>query len=379
MKKSTTIFISSALCIGALSALLINNSSAAYASGIHRSSKEITSEYGDPKDVKPSGPAPAWAPGIKPQMQAVIEKLQSYGDRPIPQLTAAEARKNHTPTDAVMDLVKQYNIEIPAPKCDTTGKEIPVSGGSIHARIYTPKEGSAPFPVIVYYHGGGFVIADLNVYNASAQVLSEKTGAIVVSVAYRLAPERKFPTAHNDAFEAYKWVVDNAASIKGDAKKIAVAGESAGGNLAINTAISARDKGVTAPVAILAVYPVANSDMNTPSYIKNAQAKPLDKPMMGWFVKNYLNNMNEAKDPRITLVAANLKGLPPTTIITCDIDPLQSEGMLLAERLKAAGVKVDSKNYNGVTHEFFGMAIIVPEAKEAQTYAADQLKQSLKN
>lgn len=335
-------------------------------------------KYGDVKDIKPAGSAPAWAQDIKPQMLAVIEKLQSYGDKPIPELTAEEARKNHTPTDAVMDLIKQYNIEVPAAKCDTMGKDIPVAGGTIHSRIYTPKEGKAPFPVIVYYHGGGFVIASIDVYNASAQALCEKTGAIVVSVGYRLAPEHKFPTAHNDAFAAYSWVVSNAASINGDATKIAVAGESAGGNLAINTAIMARDKHIKLPVGILAVYPVANSDMNAESYNKNVTAKPLDKPMMGWFVKNYLNNMNEAKDPRISLVMANLKGLPRTTIITDDIDPLQSEGKLLADKLKDAGVDVDSKNYDGVTHEFFGMGLVVPQAKDAMDYAADRLKKDLK-
>ncbi|RYZ99870.1 MAG: alpha/beta hydrolase [Sphingobacteriaceae bacterium] len=325
--------------------------------------------------IKPKGPAPAWAPDIKPQMQAVIEKLASYGDKPIPELTAAQARMNHTPTDAVKDLMAEYNIAMPPATVDTMGKDIPVDGGNIHLRIYTPKS-TGPYPVIVYYHGGGFVIANLDVYDASAKTLAEKTGAVVVSVAYRLAPEHKFPVAHNDAFAAYKWVVENAASIKGDAKKIAVAGESAGGNLALNTAIAARDKGVQAPVHILAVYPVAQSDMNTPSYQKYAAAKPLDKPMMAWFVKNYLNNMGEAKDTRINLVAANLKGLPSTTIIIAQLDPLMSDGMMIGDKLKAAGVAVDSKTYDGVTHEFFGMGALVPEAAEANMYAVDQLKKA---
>jgi len=330
------------------------------------------------KSIKPTGEAPAWAPDIKPEMQAVIEKLASYGDTPIPKLTAQEARKNHTPTDAVMDLIKENNIAVPAPMVDTMGKDIPAKGGNIHLRIYTPKSGTAPFPVIVYYHGGGFVIANLDVYDASAKGLAEQTGAIVVSVAYRLSPEHKFPTAHNDAYAAYLWTVSNAASIKGDPKNIAVVGESAGGNLAANVSIMARDKGAQIPVHQVLVYPVAGSDMNTKSYQKYAAAKPLDKPMMEWFVKNYLNNMGEAKDPRISLVTANLKGLPSTTIITAEIDPLQSDGELLAEKLKAADVKVDSKNYSGVTHEFFGMAAIVPQAKDAQGYASDELKKAFK-
>lgn len=328
----------------------------------------------NPVEIKPTGPAPSWAPTIKPEMQAVMEKLQSYGDKPIETLTASEARKNHTPTDAVMDLVKEFNINLPPSGVDTAGIEIPVSGGSIHARTYTPKTGNGPFPIIVYYHGGGFVIANLDVYDASAKGLAEQVGAVVVSVAYRMGPEHKFPIAHNDSFAAYQWVVKNTASIKGDAKKIAVVGESAGGNLAVNMAIMARDKGITLPIHILAIYPIANSDMNSESYKKNANAKPLSKAMMAWFNKNYLNTMAEAKDPRITLVNANLKGLPPTTIITAEIDPLQSDGMLLAEKLKAADVKVESKNYDGVTHEFFGMGAVVPEAKEAMMYGAGQLK-----
>ena len=325
------------------------------------------------KMLTPAGPEPEWAPGINPEMLVVMEKLASYNDRPIPELTAVEARKNHTPTDAVMDVMKEHNIAMPVMEVDTMGKEIPVTGGTIHARVYTPK-GDGPFPVIVYYHGGGFVIANIDVYDASAKALAHQVGAVVVSVAYRLAPEHKFPVAHNDAFAAYDWVVKNAGSLKGDPKKIAVAGESAGGNLAVNTAIKARDSKIMLPTAILAVYPVASADMNSEAYVKNAKAKPLDKPMMLWFVKNYLNNMGEAKDPRINLVAANLKGLPATTIITAQFDPLQSDGMQLEEKLKAAGVTVNSKNYDGVTHEFFGMGAVVPQAKDAMAYAASQLK-----
>jgi acetyl esterase len=328
--------------------------------------------------IKPAGAAPEWGKSIHPEMQAVIEKLVSYGDKPTESLSAEDARKNHTPTDAVMDLIKENNITLPVPGVDTAGKDIPVTGGNIHLRIYTPKTGNAPFPVIVYYHGGGFVIADLDVYNASAQGLAEQVGAVVVSVAYRLAPEHKFPTAHNDAFAAYEWTVKNAASIKGDPKKIAVVGESAGGNLAANVSIMARDKKIMVPVHEVLVYPIAQADMNTKSYQAYANAHPLNKAMMAWFTEKYVTAMAEAKDPRISLVNANLKGLPPTTIITAEIDPLNSDGLMLADKLKAAGVTVDSKNYEGVTHEFFGMAALVPEAKDAQAYAAEQLKKSFK-
>ncbi|MFD1256552.1 alpha/beta hydrolase [Mucilaginibacter terrae] len=333
---------------------------------------------GTPNSLKPTGPKPVWAPSIKPQMQAVLEKLASYHDKPIPQLNAAEARKNHTPNDAVMAIMKENNIAVPVLKVDTMGKDIPVTGGHIRLRIYTPQGSEGPFPVIVYYHGGGFVIADLDVYDASAKSLADQVGAVVVSVAYRMAPEMKFPTAHNDSFEAYQWVVKNAASIKGDPKMIAVAGESAGGNLAANMAIMARDKGIMAPKHVLSVYPIASADMFSPSYNKYIDAKPLDKAMMMWFAKIYTNNLAEVKDPRLNLLAANLKGLPPFTIINAELDPLQSDGEMLATKLKAAGVIVNHKLYNGVTHEFFGMGAIVPDAKDAMDYAASQLKSAFK-
>jgi acetyl esterase len=328
--------------------------------------------------LKPAGPAPEWGKTIKPEMQAVIEKLNSYGDKPLETLSAADARKNHTPTDAVMDLAKQNNITVPAAKVDTMGKDIDVNGGKIHLRIYTPKGGSGPYPIIVYYHGGGFVIANLDVYNASAQALAEQVGAVVVAVAYRLAPENKFPTAHNDAFTAYEWTVKNAVDLKADPAKIAVVGESAGGNLAANVSIMARDKHIMLPVHQVLVYPITQADMNTESYKMYEKAKPLNKAMMGWFTEKYLTTMIEAQDPKMSLVNANLKGLPSTTIITAEIDPLHDDGVILADKLKAAGVKVDSKNYEGVTHDFFGMALLIPEAKAAQAYAADQLKAAFK-
>ena len=328
--------------------------------------------------LKPAGPAPEWGKTIKPEMQAVIEKLNSYGDKPLETLSATDARKNHTPTDAVMDLAKQNNITVPAAKVDTIGKDIDVSGGKIHLRIYTPKGGGGSYPLIVYYHGGGFVIANLDVYNASAQALAEQVGAVVVSVAYRLAPENKFPTAHNDAFTAYEWAVKNAVDLKADPAKIAVVGESAGGNLAANVSIMARDKHIMLPVHQVLIYPIAQADMNTESYKMYEKAKPLNKATMSWFTEKYLTTMIEAQDPKITLINANLKGLPSTTIITAEIDPLHDDGVILADKLKAAGVKVDSKNYEGVTHEFFGMALLVPEAKAAQAYAAHQLKAAFK-
>ncbi len=351
----------------------------------NESSKELPEEtandsiVAENKEVKlkPAGPAPAWAPNIEPEMAVVIEKLASLGGKPIETLDAKEARQQPTPTDAVKAVMQEHNIKMPLPLCDTIGKDIPVTGGKTHIRIYTPKEGKGPFPVIVYYHGGGFVIADIEVYNGGAQGLCEGTGAIVVSVEYPKGPEKKFPTAHNVAFDAYQWILKNAQSFNGNPAKIAVAGESAGGNLAANVSLMARDKKITVPLYAVLVYPVANNDMNAESYIKYANAKPLNKAMMGWFVKNYLSSAAQSADTRISLVNANLKGFPPTLIIAAEIDPLLSEGKLLADKLQAAKVETDYELYNGVTHEFFGMAVIIPQAKAAQSMASSKLKSAL--
>ena len=328
-------------------------------------------------ELKPVGPAPKWAPNIEPEMAVVIEKLESLGGKPIEKLSAKEARRQPTPTDAVKAVMKQHTIQMPVALCDTVGKDIQVTGGQTHIRIYTPKKGKAPFPIVVYYHGGGFVIANLEVYNGGAQGLCELTGAIVVSVEYPKGPEHKFPAAHNVAFDAYQWVLKNANSIKGDSKKVAVAGESAGGNLAANVSLMARDKKILVPLYAVLIYPVANNDMTNESYTKYAMAKPLNKAMMGWFVKNYLSSEAQSADPRISIVKANLKDFPPTLIIAAEIDPLMSEGKLLADKLLAANVETDYELYNGVTHEFFGMAALIPQAKSAQKMAAGKLKEAL--
>ena len=326
--------------------------------------------------VKPTGAKPAWGPNLASEMQAVIEQLASFKPKPLPTLTPQQARKQPGAKEAADKQMRLSNIPMPPMNCDTAGKAL---AGGVKARIYTPKGGTEPYPVIVYYHGGGWVIANLDTYHASAQAICEQTGAVVVSVAYRQAPEHKFPTAHDDSFSAYQWVLKNAASIKGDPNKVAVAGESAGGNLACAVSMMARDKKVALPKYQLLVYPIAGYDQNTPSYkASEAGYKPLDKGGMAWFFKNYLRTPADGKDPRIDLVNANLKGLPPTTIIAADYDPLKSEGKTLAERLQAAGVKVNYKLYPGTTHEFFGMAAVVPQAKDAQGVATDDLKSGLK-
>jgi acetyl esterase/lipase len=311
------------------------------------------------------------------QMQAVLTELGALGGRPIETLTPQEARQQPTPTNAVMAVLRKEGRDT-APTALVPGvthvdRTVAGAAGQIPARVYTPA-GNGPFPVIVYYHGGGWVIGSKEVYDGGARGLAKMANAVVVSIDYRLAPEHKFPAQHEDAFAAYQWAVKNAASIKGDPKRVAVAGESAGGNLAVATAIAARDGGVQLPVHVLSVYPIAQPDTTTPSYVENANAKPLNRAMMGWFARHTTRTPADLQDPRINLVGANLQGLPPTTIVLAQIDPLRSDGEMLAEKLRAAGVQVDMRRWDGVTHEFFGMAAVDDKAREAQQYAADRLK-----
>jgi len=322
----------------------------------------------------------AWAqssaqpPKAEPAMQKVLDAMAALKPKPIETLTPEEARKQPTPADAVKKLLADMGKPT-APEAGVTVKDMTIGSGaaSFPIHIYTP-EGKGPFPVMVYYHGGGFVIADTKVYDASPRALAKMANAIMVSVDYRRAPEHTFPAAPNDAFAAYEWVLAHAKEINGDPARVAVGGESAGGNLATVVSMMARDKKVALPVHQLLVYPVVNDDMNTPSYQKNANAKPLNKPMMAWFFKHY---GGDPKNPyALPMKAASLKGLPPATIVAAEIDPLLSEGKAYADKLQKDGVSVSYKEYSGVTHEFFGMGAVVPKAREAEQFAADALKKA---
>ncbi|MET0291912.1 MAG: alpha/beta hydrolase, partial [Steroidobacteraceae bacterium] len=230
--------------------------------------------------------------------------------------------------------------------------------------------------VVVYFHGGGWVIADRHVYDGGARGLSKAANAIVISVDYRQAPEHKFPAAWDDALAAYRWAIAHAADFGGNAQRVALAGESAGGNLAVATAIAIRDSGLQMPTHVLAVYPVAQTSLNTESYIENAIALPLNRAMVEWFVDKLVRSEADLEDPRLQLIDANLAGLPPVTIISARIDPLRSDGSKLADALEKAGVPVERRDYEGVTHEFFGCAAVVEKAREAQAYAGERLKAS---
>jgi acetyl esterase/lipase len=315
--------------------------------------------------------------GADSQMQGVLDQLASMGGKPIETLTPAEARRQPTPAAAATLVAAKAGKDTTptalVPGVTSADRTIPGPGGALPVRVYTPA-GDGPFPVIVYYHGGGWVIADKNVYDGGARSLAKAANAVVVSVDYRLAPEHKFPAQHEDALATYRWAATNAASIKGDPKRLALAGESAGGNLAVATAVAARDARLPAPRAVLSVYPIAQPDTTTASYVEHANAKPLNRAMMGWFARQTTRTPADLQDPRIDLTKANLAGLPAVTIVNAQIDPLRDDGAMLEQALRKANVPVERRVYDGVAHEFFGMGAVVDKAKDAEEYAGGRLR-----
>ncbi|MGI4984959.1 MAG: alpha/beta hydrolase [Janthinobacterium lividum] len=322
-------------------------------------------------------------------MQEVLDALASLHPKPIEDLDALEARRQPTPTDAVGKLMQERGLSAAVPGVSSHDITVPGAVGENPARVYLPDGATLPDaapagaaadvattarPVILYFHGGGFVIADLDVYDATPRSIAAQTGAIVVSVHYRLAPEYPFPAAHDDANAAWRWLLDNAASLGGDPSRLAVLGESAGANLAANVTIHARDHGLPLPVSQGLVYPIADTNTHTLSYEENRNAKPLNKPMMLWFVLHSLIDSDDRDDLRLRLIEQDLSNLPPTFIVTAGIDPLRSDGEKLAENLESAGNAVQARNYPGVTHEFFGMAAVVQAARDAQAFVAEGMR-----
>ena len=312
-------------------------------------------------------------------MQRVLDAQASLKPKPIETLSAAEARRQPTPTDGIKKVMRSMGKNPNDPMGVATRNMSYATGGTMQPiRIYRPMNAKGNLPVVVYYHGGGFVIADLDVYDATPRAMAKMANAVVVSVEYRKGPEHRFPAAFDDAFNAYQWSLKNAKRFGGDSRHVAVMGESAGGALALATAVKARDTGIQQTAYEALIYPVGGVDMNTPSYLENAKAKPLNKPMMAWFMKNFLRSEVDKQDPRVDVIGkADLHGLAPATIITAQIDPLRSDGERLAAKLQQSGVAVKLRNYEGVTHEFFGMGAVVSDAKAAEGVVASDLKAAL--
>jgi len=325
-------------------------------------------------------------PALPPQderadadMQRVLEQLAALHAPPVATVTPRIARDLPSFADALQAALSAQGKPCVESVAKVSHKVIQGPGGPLLLRIYTP-DGNAPFPVALYYHGGGFVIANLDTYDASPRALANRAGAVIVSVAYRQAPEHPFPAAAEDAFAAYQWVLANAASIGGDPRRIAVTGESAGGNLATVVALQARDHNVKLPVHQLLIYPVTNlvKGPPPPSYRENLTTIPLATPALAWFGRYYLSNPSQAANPLASPLHAKLTGLPPATIINADLDPLRDDGAMYAGTLRAAGVRVKRTLYTGVTHEFFGMGAQVAKARAAMREGAAALRASFR-
>jgi acetyl esterase/lipase len=319
----------------------------------------------------------------EPEMKELLLALAELGERPLQTLTPTDARAQPTLGDAANAVLKKNGVSTDptklVPDITTTEATIPGSDGTaISAIVYTPT-GPGPFPVVVYFHGGGWVTGTAQAYDLSARGLAKAAQAVVISADYRLAPENKFPAAWDDALAIYKWTASKVGSWRGDPRRLALAGEGAGGNLAISTAMATVAAGLTRPKAVIAIYPITQTGTATESYVDCVNAKPLNKATLDWFLNNTLNSSAEKTDPRLDIIHAKLSLLPPVTIINAQIDPLRSDGAMLEEALKQVNVKVMRKEYEGVTHGFFGAAAVLPTAKKAQSFAADQLKEAFKD
>ncbi|MFC5969735.1 alpha/beta hydrolase [Halomarina salina] len=253
--------------------------------------------------------------------------------------------------------------------------------GDVPVRIYRPDaDADAPMPVLVYYHGGGWTLGNLDSIDGACRELADRTGCLVVSVDYRLAPEHPFPAAVDDAYAAVRWVAANAASFGGDPERVGVAGTSAGANLAAVTALRLREE----PVADLELafqlllYPITDHAFDTDSYEENADGPLLTRADMGWFWEQYLRSSVDGANPYASpLRARDLSGLPSACVVTAGHDPLRDEGAAYAERLREAGVGVVHDHYPTMCHGFLSLTDEVQRAEEAMATVADRVRESL--
>jgi acetyl esterase len=253
-------------------------------------------------------------------------------------------------------------------------RAIPGPGGPLPVRIYWPVEG-ARRPGLVFFHGGGFVLCNLDTHDDTCRSLCVQADCVVVSVDYRLAPEHPFPAGPEDCYAATRWTLENADALGVDARRIAIGGDSAGGCLSAVVAQMARDRSGPKLCFQLMIYPVTDFSFGTPSYKENAEGYFLTTTMMKWFWRHYLAKPEDGAHPYASpLRAQNLKGLPPGLVITAEFDPLRDEGEAYAERLRAAGNDVQLSRYDGMIHGFFGMGAQIDRARDAVREAAAALR-----
>lgn len=304
---------------------------------------------------------------LDPEAKAVLETMAG----------AADVDPFSVPHTVMREAFAAMSGQVEGPevaKVEMTEADGPA--GKIPLRIYTPA-GAGEKPGLLFFHGGGFVVCDLDSHDATCRELSNGSDCVVVSVDYRLAPEAKFPAAPEDCYAATKWVVDHASELGIDAQRIAVAGDSAGGNLAAVVAMMCRDRNGPALSHQLLIYPVTDNRFDTISYKENGVGYFLSADMMRWFWHHYLESEIDGDNPLASpLRATDLSRLPSTTLLTAEYDPLRDEGCAYAKRLQEAGVQTTYTNYPGVFHGFFGMTAQIPRARQAVDEACAELRKA---
>jgi acetyl esterase len=308
---------------------------------------------------------------IDPQMKALLDQAAAAGGKPFNQMTPTEAR-------AAIDTMFAAFRGQPEAVAKCEDRKTPGPAGEVPVRIYTPA-GAGPFGALVFFHGGGWVIGNIETHDALCRELTKGTGCVTVSVDYRLAPEHKFPAGPDDCYAATKWVAENARGLNVDANRIAVGGDSAGGNLAAVISQMARDRGGPKLAFQLLIYPATDCSNETPSQREFQQdGYILSRADMEWFYGHYLSAKDRTNPLACPALAKSLAGLPPAFVLTAAIDPLRDEGEAYGEALRKAGVAVKAKRYDGVCHGFVSMGAMVDAGARAVADCCTELRAALK-
>ncbi|AMS16866.1 alpha/beta hydrolase [Pseudomonas chlororaphis] len=313
--------------------------------------------------------------GVEHNTQAFLDALNAGGGKPMEQMTPKEAR-------AVL-VGAQAGVKLTLPKADISQKTIDVDGQAISLTIVRPAGVKGTLPVFMFFHGGGWVLGDFPTHERLVRDLVVGSGAAAVFVNYTPSPEARYPVAINQAYAATRWVAEHGQEINVDGKRLAVAGNSVGGNMAAVVSLMAKDKGTPAIRFQLLLWPVTDANFETASYNQYAEGHFLSKNMMKWFWDNYTTDArqrNEIYASPLRATSAQLKGLPPALVQTAGADVLRDEGEAYARKLDEAGVTVTSVRYNGMIHDYGLLNVVsqVPAVRSALLQASEELKQHLK-
>ncbi|MBC8873647.1 MAG: alpha/beta hydrolase [Planctomycetes bacterium] len=305
---------------------------------------------------------------LDPQARLLLDQIAQGGVAPFHTLTPQQARDQMMVASRFLGPAEEvHSVE---------DREVPGPNGTIPIRLYRPSE-RTPLPAAVFFHGGCWVMGSIRTHDGYCRAVANRTGAIVVSVDYRLAPEHKYPAAAEDAFAATSWVSEQAATIGVDPGRIAVMGDSAGGNLAAVVALMARDRDGPPLAFQLLVYPITEFNFDTPSYRENGTGFHLTREIMVWCWNHYLSNELEAYQPYASPSRADdLGNLPPAWILTAEYDPLRDEGETYARKLQDAGVPVTLKRYEGMIHGFTRRTDLLDKAREALDDVSTALREA---